>query len=89
MGENPARFDSLRRKAESKMQMGGGSPETSASVMRMQNASLRQPEESLGLASVQRDFGNSCSCPADVLGRVDFSGHMVAQFDEMFWRRRT
>ena len=48
-----ARCDLLRRKAESKMQMGGDFPEVFASAPRTRNTPLAQPEESLGPASQQ------------------------------------
>ena len=78
------RFDLLRRKTESNMQVGRASPEAFVSAICMQHAPLFRPEKSPVLASVPRNLGfqrlpDSC---------VDFSHRVVAQFDWMFWRRR-
>ena len=51
-------FDALRRKAESKIQMGGGIPEGSVSILQMKNAALSRQEKSLVLASVQGGLGS-------------------------------
>ena len=50
MDEYLARLDLLRRKVESKMQMGGASPKTVASVLCMQMASHYRSEKSLASA---------------------------------------
>ena len=47
-----AELDLLRRKAESRMQIGGGVPEAFASILCMQNAALPRQGQSLVLASV-------------------------------------
>ena len=47
----------LRRKAESKMQMGGAYPEAFASELRMSHSALSLPEKSLIPASGQGDLG--------------------------------
>ena len=46
-------FDKLRRKAESKIQMGGAAPRQFASALYVEKATLPRSEKSLILASVQ------------------------------------
>ena len=57
MEENSAQFDPLPRKAESRLQMDGSSPETFVSILCMQNASLARTDKSLVLASAQGTLG--------------------------------
>ena len=55
------RFDLLRRKAESSMQMGGTCPGVRASARCVQNASLCRPETPPELASVHGNLGISAA----------------------------
>ena len=50
IGEYVVEFDLLRRRAESKMEMGAGSPDQFVSILRMDNAALARHEGSLGVA---------------------------------------
>ena len=52
-------FDFLCRKAESRMQGAGASPEAIASALRMQTATLSRSEKSLALAGAQGNLGNA------------------------------
>ena len=61
-GEFSVRFDSLRREAASKMQLGGAFPEICTPVHRMKNASPSRPEASLVLASLHEELENMCGC---------------------------
>ena len=54
-GEYLARFDQLRRRAESEMQTGRAPPGTLASALCARYASLSRAEKSLALASAQGD----------------------------------
>ena len=51
-GEYLVRLDLLRRKAESKMQIGGAYPATFASVLCMQNVPFSRPDKSQGVLGV-------------------------------------
>ena len=57
MDVSRAEFDLLRRKAESKMQMGGANPEAFASELRMSHSVVLLPEKSLISASGQGNLG--------------------------------
>ena len=57
LGEYLALFEVLRRRAESRLQMGGSSPETFVSILCIQKACLPRTDESLALASAQGDLG--------------------------------
>ena len=59
MGEYSARLGLLRRMAESKMQMGGGVPETFAWARCAQDPALTRSEKSLALAGAQGNLGIS------------------------------
>ena len=77
MGEYLAQSDLLRRKAESKAQMGGASPEIFALVLCVQNAPLCRPETTGNWAPPQ--LPDRCAV------------HLVlvaVLLDRMFWRRR-
>ena len=82
MDEYLARFDVLRRNADSEMRMGLDSPEVLAICMR--RASLSWSEKSL----VPPSFGGLwvfLPLPDTGAGFLGISG---SQFDKMFWRRR-
>ena len=53
MGVPLVEFDVLRRKTESRMQMGGGFPEAFVSVLVAQNVSSPEAEKPLVLASIR------------------------------------
>ena len=57
LGDNLVRLDMLRRKAESRMQMGRASPGTFALGLCVQNASASRSWRSLAVASLQGNFG--------------------------------
>ena len=56
MEENLVRFDLLRSKTESRMLMGGPSPKTFGSILRMQETSLSRTDKSLVSVSAQGDW---------------------------------
>ena len=51
-----AKFDLLRRKAESKLEMGTGFPEQFATILRMHNAGLPRQEKSPVMASSRKSL---------------------------------
>ena len=51
-----AKFDLLSRKAESKMEMGAGSPEQFVSILRMGDAALSRHEKTLVMASCRKSL---------------------------------
>ena len=57
LDEYLVRHDLLRRKAESRMHMGGSPPETFAPILCMHTASLTRSDKSLVLASAKRSLG--------------------------------
>ena len=84
MGEYLARFDSLCRKAEPKVQRGGACPEVAASAIRLQNASLLRSEIT-GTGQYVGDLGNFFCHPG---GCIDFMGCVEARRDRIFRRRQ-
>ena len=92
-------FDLLRNKAEPKMQMGGGFPESCALVLRSQDATLSGQEKSLELANAQgglgfsdvakqmrRVFGSrSRAARQDVLVAADVDASSVSDKDLQAW----
>ena len=62
---NSARSDLLRRKAESKMQIGGPFPEIPTSALCMQTAPLFPLGEITGSYPRTGEFGNFCCCPTN------------------------
>ena len=56
-----ARMDLLRRKDESRAQMGGLPPNTFVSILRLQNASLSRTDKSTALASVQENLDKAAA----------------------------
>ena len=80
----PAEFDWLPRKAESKMHLGGGLPESSLSVLCIRSAALSRKEKSLESASVKGGLG--ITDVAKQTGRLfgPCSGGVV----RMHWRLR-
>ena len=56
IAEYIAEYDLLRRAAESKMEMGAGSPEQFVSILRMDNAAFSRDETSLEMASCHKSL---------------------------------
>ena len=86
MGEYPAKFDLLRRNAESHMQSGGPLPEVFISILRMQTAAPPRYDKSLVVPSVQESSGvHAAAVRCDI-----FPDRLATVRDtRLRWRRKT
>ena len=76
-------FDLLRRKAVSRMQIGGASPEASAPSSRVENAPLSRSFKPLALACAQRRLRATTAA-----NETSIRAPLAAQLDKMCWQRR-
>ena len=70
MGEFLSRCDWMRRKAESRVVIGGPPPETFVSILRLLNSSLGRSGKSLASASAQGNLGMAAATRLMQLGKT-------------------